>query len=135
MENINIRFKKLRETCGKTQTEWGEILGIKTSGVSDIENERRKVTEKHLIMLSNWKEYPVDINWLRTGEGEMFLQIPEDDEIASLVYELLDPKGNDFYTIVLATIQAFDRLSPNSQKVVQELCGNIIENLKKKKGD
>lgn len=135
MENINSRFKKLREYCKKTQAEWGEILGIKTSGVSDIENGRRKVTEKHLIMLSNWKEQLVNIDWLRTGNGEMFVEVPEEDEIASLVYGLLDPKDNYFYKIILETIRGYDKLSPNSKKAIQELSERVIENLRKKKGD
>lgn len=56
METINDRFKQLRKECKKTQSEWGIILGISSSGVADIESKRRNVTEKHLIMLSNWHE-------------------------------------------------------------------------------
>lgn len=77
MKDINLRFKELRKKCGKTQTEMGKVLGLSVSGVSDIENGRRNVTEQHLIMLSNWKENLVNINWLRSGEGEMFIEHSE----------------------------------------------------------
>lgn len=128
-----MRLRELRKTLKLTQEEFGKRLGVTKTAISRLESEDRNLTEQ--MVLSICREFNVNEDWLRTGEGEMFMLIPEDDEIASLVYDLLDPKGNDFYTIVLATIQAFDQLSPNSQKVVQELCGNIIENLKKKKGD
>ena len=61
MEDINIRFKELRKACRKTQIEWGKILGISSSGVADVESGRRNVTEKHLIMLSNWHERKINI--------------------------------------------------------------------------
>lgn len=71
---VNERFKKLRKALGLTQSEFGKILGLSTSGVSEIEAGRRKVTEQHLIMLSNYKEKIINIEWLRTGTGEMFKQ-------------------------------------------------------------
>ena len=61
---INQRFKALRIESGKSQEEWGKIFGITKSGVSDIERGKRDVTEKHLVMLSNWREQRVNIDWL-----------------------------------------------------------------------
>lgn len=135
MESVNDRFKILRKKCGKTQSEMGKVLGLSVSGVSEIEKGRRNVTEQHLIMLSNWKERIVNIDWLRTGEGEMFLQIPEEDETAALVYDLLGPDKESFYNIVLETIKAYKKLSPNSQKVINELMDNVIAGIKEKSKD
>ena len=45
---------------------------------AEIEAERNKVLDRHLTMLSNWKEYHVNIDWLRTGAGEMFLETESD---------------------------------------------------------
>lgn len=135
MESVNDRFKILRKKCGKTQSEMGKVLGLSVSGVSEIEKGRRNVTEQHLIMLSNWKERIVNIDWLRTGKGEMFLQIPEEDETAALVYDLLGPDKESFYDIVLETIKAYKKLSPNSQKVINELMDNVIAGIKEKSKD
>ena len=91
VKEINVRFKKLRKTCKKTQTDFGKILGISSSGIANIETGQRSVTEKHLIMLSNWEEYHVNIDWLRTGEGEMFL--PDETDILEAIrkeYHLTD---------------------------------------------
>ena len=85
MESINDRFKLLRKTCHKTQDEFAEIFGMSRSGICDIEKGRNKVTEKHLIMLSNWHERKVNIDWLRTGAGgteNMFLHPEQNDLIA-----------------------------------------------------
>ena len=83
MDAINERFIELRKVCKKTQTDFGKVLGISVSGISAIETGQRSVTEKHLIMLSNWDEYNVNIDWLRTGKGDMFL--PDETDTLELI--------------------------------------------------
>lgn len=91
MENINQRFAELRKACKKNQVSFGKVLGLSRSGITDIESGRRNVTEKHLVMLSNWDEYNVNIDWLRTGKGEMFLQTETDAlEMIRKEYHLTD---------------------------------------------
>lgn len=65
MDEINVRFIELRRACDKNQTEWGKIIGVSRSGIASIETGQRKVTEKHLIMLSNWKECRINIQILK----------------------------------------------------------------------
>ena len=91
METINERFTKLRKACKKNQSEFSKVLGLSRSGVTAIETGQRSVTEKHLIMLSNWDEYNVNIDWLRTGKGDMFL--PDETDTLELIrkeYSLTD---------------------------------------------
>ena len=129
MNTINERFKELREACNKTQTEWGKILGIKTSGVSDIENNRRNVTEKHLIMLSNWKEFHVNIDWLRNGgsDNDMFKQEFEIDELSDYCAEITE--GKDLF--ISEMLLKYKKLSPQHKKAIWE----IYEEWTKKKED
>ena len=96
MDEINIRFKELRKACEKTQTEWGNILGLSRSGISEIESGRRKVTEKHIKFLEVWSEKHVNVNWLRTGEGRMFLRRGTNDIISDFMTDLLN-KDDESY--------------------------------------
>lgn len=96
MGEINSRFKELRLECKKSQEEWGKILGITKSGVSDVERGKRKVTEQHLIMLSNWNEKSVNIEWLRTGEGSMFKPLDRNKDIARLTKDLFRAETDSF---------------------------------------
>lgn len=128
---MNKRLRELRKALGLTQGEFGKILGITTSGVSDIESGRRNVTEQHLIMLSNYKEKPIDVNWIRTGEGEMFLPVLEEDETALYVSELLEDEGdNPLYTIIKEVMHTYSELSPKSQEVIRDAAAKLLENLK-----
>lgn len=129
---MNERFRALRKALGLTQGEFGKILGLTTSGVSEIEAGRRNVTEQHLIMLSNYKGRPIDVNWIRTGEGEMFLPVLEEDEMALYVSELLEDEGdNPLYTIIKEVMHTYSELSPKSQEVIRDAAEKLLENLRK----
>lgn len=131
METINDRFKYLRKQCNKTQEEWGRILGITRTGVAEIERERRNVTEKHLIMLSNWHERKVNVEWLRTGEGgpdNMFLHLEENDLIAQAA-TLLGAKDPLFETLVVT----YSKLSPGNKEVLLNFFKDFSDTLSKKK--
>lgn len=130
METINDRFKQLRKECHKTQEEWGHILGITRPGVTDIESGRRKVTEKHLIMLSNWHERKVNIEWLRTGEGgsdAMFLP-PEENDLIAQASALLGEKDPLFESLVIT----YSKLTPQNKEVLLNFFKDFSDTLTKK---
>ena len=119
MDAINIRFKEMRKTCKKTQAEFGKVLGISSSGVADIETGRRNVTEKHLIMLSNWDEYNVNIDWLRTGSGEMFLPTETDTlEKIRQEYSLTDQQ--------FKFVSNFLRLPENEKEIIFNFLSSVF---------
>lgn len=93
---MNERFKELRKALGLTQRELGKILGLSTSGVSEIEAGRRKVTDQHLIMLSTYKKKIINIEWLRTGEGEMFAKMDKENELMAWAGTVLGGVDDSF---------------------------------------
>lgn len=129
METINTRFRQLRKKCDKTQAEWGKILGLSVSGISEIESGRRNVTEQHIIMLSNWTERHVNIDWLRYGgsEDDMFKVEYETDELSDFCSEISEGKDPFIADMLLK----YKRLSPAHKKAIWE----IYEELQKKEED
>lgn len=129
METINDRFKQLRKECHKTQEEWGHILGITRPGVTDIESGRRNVNEKHLIMLSNWKERKVNIEWLRTGEGgpdNMFLH-PEENDLVAQAKNILGKNDPLFEALVIS----YSKLSPKNRDTLLNFFTDFSDALQK----
>lgn len=130
METINNRFKQLRLACKKSQEEFGKILGLTKSGVSDIERGRRSVTNQHLIMLSNWTERKVNIEWLRTGNGgskNMFLH-PEENDLVAQAAALLGEKDQLFESLVIT----YSKLTPQNKEVLLNFFKDFSDTLTKK---
>ena len=80
---MNERVKELRKALGLTLDKFGERLGVTKQTVSRIENGINNVTDQ--MFKSICREFNVNENWLRTGEGEMFVQKTRDEEIASFI--------------------------------------------------
>lgn len=135
MEAINQRFREIRKSLKKNQEELGGILGITRAGVSDIEAGRRNVTGKHIRMLCMEPISGKYVNeeWLRTGEGEMFRKLLEEDETAAYVSNLLEEPDNPLYEIILEIMHTYSELSPKSQEVLREFSANLRDNLAKRK--
>lgn len=128
MDSINERFKVLRKQCNKTQTEWGKILGIQTSGISDIEKGRRRVTEQHIIMLRNWNEFKINEKWLRTGEGEIFLMPQKNDLIAKAALLL-----GDHDPVFEAFVDTYSKLSSVNRKILLDFGSDFLDSFGKHK--
>lgn len=67
---MNERVKLLRKTLGLSGEKFGSKLGVQRGAISNIEKGNRNLTEQ--MILSICREYNVNEEWLRTGEGEMF---------------------------------------------------------------
>lgn len=125
---MNERLKELRNYLGKSQEEFGKMLGLSKSGISEIESGRRNVTEQHLIMLQNCSESYINVNWVRTGEGEMFLDVSREVEIARFTKNLLLDEPDSFKNRL---ISALAKLSVEEWEVLEKIARNMAaENTK-----
>lgn len=125
---MNERIKELRKALGLNQTEFGEKIGIKQGSVAGYESGVR--TPLDSVVLSMCREFNVNEKWLRTGEGEMFLPVPEEDEVASYVAELLEP-DNPFTDLIVEIMRTYSQLDSKSQEVLLEFSRKLKENIKK----
>ena len=69
------RLKEIRKTLGLTLEKFGEKLGVKKNSLSQIENGHNALTDQ--MALAICREYNVNYDYLMTGEGEMFDNLPE----------------------------------------------------------
>lgn len=124
MEPINERFVKLRKACGKNQSEFAKILGLSRSGVTAIETGQRKVTDKHIIMLSNWTERLINTDWLITGEGEMFLNKSRNQTITDFAGDLIKEEDESFKKRL---IEALAQLDEDDWEVLERIAIKITK--------
>lgn len=77
---INDRITLLRKHLKLSQTAFGERIGVSRSVIQNIDDKNTE--PKPLLIQQISKVYNVDLYWLETGEGEMFL---EADDLESLL--------------------------------------------------
>lgn len=74
--DIGERIKKLRTAKKLTQQSFADKISVKRNTVALY--EASKISPSDAVLSLICREFGVSENWLRTGEGEMFL--PEDEE-------------------------------------------------------
>lgn len=129
--NEGNRVRELRKTIGLTLEKFGDPLGVGKTAISKIENNERGLTDQMIISIC--REYNVNDEWLRTGNGEMFKKLSPQEEVASYVSDLLeDGADNPFYGIIIDIMKTYSELSPKSQEVVRDFSRRLAENIKEK---
>ena len=69
---MNERFRLLRDVLGLKQDEMGMKLGVTKSSISRLEKGINNFTEQ--MIKSICREFEVNEEWFRTGNGEMFIE-------------------------------------------------------------
>ncbi len=70
---MNERLKELRKCLKLSQKAFAEKLGITDSGLSNLENGKRNITEQ--MVKSICREFNVNRAWLVEGTGDMFVEL------------------------------------------------------------
>ena len=108
---IHERIKAVRKTVGISQTEFGKRIGISRDAVNNIENGRlKKPEQKEPLYRLICAEFNVSEQWLRTGEGEMFVQLSRDEEIAAFVGKALSDESDNFKKRLISALSQLDEL-------------------------
>lgn len=105
MNELNSRIKQVRKALGMSQDEFGNGLGLGRGAITNI--ELNKTTPKPLVVQLICKTYNVNETWLRTGEGEMFVQRTRSQEIVDFMGELVQT-DNEFKRRFVAALARLD---------------------------
>lgn len=126
---MNERIKALRKHLGYTQQEFADRIGLKRNTIAQYEIGRNEPIDA--VILSICREFNVNENWLRTGEGEMFEQITEQQKILKYTALLLNDKDSVVANAIQTLIVTYEQLDDASKATLEKIALQYIENLKK----
>lgn len=126
---MSERIKALRKKLGLTQQEFADKLNIKRGAVANYEIGRNEPIDAVISLIC--KTFNVNEEWLRSGAGDMFLELPEEDEEAAYVSELLEDVDNEMYKIIKEIMHTYSELTPKSKEVLRDFSAKLLENIKK----
>lgn len=87
---MNERIIELRKSLNLSQTDFGKQIGISKSSISDIEIGRISISERTIISICS--KFNVNEEWLKSGNGNMFLEYDKKhDEFFSVFQNLKEP--------------------------------------------
>lgn len=106
MDTIGGRIRLLRkDALSLTMEKFGERIGITTASLSNIENGKTNPSDQTIRSIC--REFRVREEWLRSGEGSMYMQLTPDQEravfLASVTAGESSPEVNAFIDALKAT--------------------------------
>lgn len=125
---MNERLKKLRKALDLTQQQLAEHLGVKRNTVAQWELGINAITEQ--VITSICREFDVNKEWLRTGEGEMFVIRSDEEELAAFFGDILND-GSSFKKRFISALAALDT---EDWEVIEKFINSIIAE-KKERGE
>lgn len=109
---MNQRIHTLRKTLKLSQKNFGEKIGLKQNAISYMEKPNATITEQNIRCICSI--FNVNENWLRNGQGNMFIENKK--------------KQQEFFDI-------FDELSPILQDYLIQTAKNLLETQSKIESD
>ena len=84
---MNERIKELRLLLGLNQSEFGAKIGLRQTSIANYEKGLRQPLDT--VITSICREFGVNEEWLRTGEGPQFIEITRAEQIQQMVDDIM----------------------------------------------
>ena len=121
------RIKEIRKALGLTLEQFGEPVGVSKSAMSRLESGTNNLTEQ--MIKSICREFNVSEEWLRTGEGEMFIPLDIEEQLMDWAGKVLGGHDSTFKKRFVAMLMG---LSEPEWQLLEEKARELVEPEKKK---
>ena len=122
---MNERIKELRKALNLTQQKFADAIGVRQNTVAQYEMGRNPPTDTVITLIC--REFNVNEAWLRTGEGEMFVQLSPSEELSAFFGDLLADEPDFRFRL----ISALSRLDPAEWETLEKIAYQLVDELKK----
>lgn len=124
---MNKRVKEIRTRLKMKQHEFGGLLGIGRDAISNIELNRTEVKEPIIKLIC--KEFNINEEWLRTGNGEMFNSNSKEDDLAIWAGRLVKETGVED-SFMKQFVHMLSKLDTDDWKVLEKMAKMLSEDKK-----
>ena len=103
------RVQKVRTALGMSRREFGDALGVTADVINNIERNRLKQPgQKEPLFRLICEKFSVNYEWLMTGDGEMFEQLPREEALAAEVTRVLYKESDTFRAKLISLLMRLD---------------------------
>ena len=123
------RIKAVRKELALNQTDFGSRIGVKQGTVAAYENGSRIPLDS--VIVSICREFGVSEQWLRTGEGEMFVRLSREEEITKFAMSIVRNPDSEFQRRFVSVLV---QLTPEQWQLMEQMAHQLIDEGNKKEG-
>lgn len=125
----NERIKHLRNELKLKQEDFGSKINLTKFAISNYENGRTGIPDR--VISDICREFGVNEDWLRDGDGEMFEQLTDKEKLMKYTGMLLRGEDSVIVSAIQALIITYEQLDDSSKATLEKIAMQYIENFKK----
>lgn len=123
---MNNRIKEIRKQAKLSQEKFGNAIGVSRDTIANIEADRIEI--KEIFITSICREFNVNEEWLRTGQGEMYNLAS--NKLETYLGQI--SRGNDDF--IKDIIEIYMELDQPSKDALKEISLRMAIKVKEREG-
>lgn len=125
---IGNRIELIRKKKKLSRRAFAEKFGVSESVIVNIEFDRlKKPDQKEALYRLICQEFDINENWLRTGEGEMEVELSKEEYITDFVSRILKTKEDSFKKRYINMLSRLDEKGWEALEQVANAMGQLKE--------
>lgn len=100
------RIKKIRKELDLTQQKFADRLGVKRNTVGQWECGINSLTEQTINSIC--REFNINEEWLRTGEGDMYRKRTRNQELQAFINDVMEDVDESFRKRLILALARMD---------------------------
>lgn len=124
------RLKELRKALHLTQQKLADKLGVKQNTIAQYEMGRNEPSDA--VIVSICREFGVSEDWLRNGNGDMFIPMTRDEEIASFIGGVQSDVEDTFKKRLISVLAKLDE---KEWDLLEKMAEDIVNAKEEKQKD
>ncbi len=125
MKTINERISECIDALGNKKTSFANKLNVSQAFVSQLTKGVSSPSDRTIADIC--RVFSIDEQWLRTGKGEMFKKVSEEEELEQ-IFSAISTSGDES---IKRVIRAYWRLTESEKAGVREMIDNLVEEYEK----
>ena len=127
METISQRIIKIVNTLGGNKSEFARKINLTPAYISKLDKKPSMIPSDRTIT-DICREFNVSEHWLRTGEGDMFIQLSEDADFIRVMTEIQVSDDE----LIKSILMAYWDLPNDKKAAIRDLVDGILKRYSKK---
>ena len=125
MSDLNHRISKVIDTIGLKKTAFAEKLNVSQAFVSQMCSGVKQPSDRTIADIC--RTFDVNEEWLRTGEGDMFIQKTRDEQLSAFFGDVLSGQP-DFRRRFISVLS---RLNEDEWKLLEDMAEKLVDEMQK----
>ncbi len=122
---MHERLKQLRKELNLTQQEFADKIHVSRGALATYETGRNEPIDAIIALIC--QTFHVNENWLRTGEGEIFMESAQEDQLFTFMGDVMQG-APDFRRQLLSVLS---RMTPEEWTLLEKKAWELVDEMKK----